>query len=167
MTMTILVIHGPNLNLLGQREPDVYGKRTLKEIDALIVAHGKKLGVEIRSMQSNHEGAIIDAMQAAAAEGVSAIVLNPGAYTHTSVAIADAIRSVTTPVVEVHLTNLYARGGDRARSITATAAKGIVSGFGYESYLLGVDAAMRVVASSKRPRRAVASRTRRSARRKR
>jgi 3-dehydroquinate dehydratase II len=167
MTMTILVIHGPNLNLLGTREPDVYGKRALKEIDALIVAHGKKLGVEIRSMQSNHEGAIIDAILDAAAGGVSAIVLNPGAYTHTSVAIADAIRSVTTPVVEVHLTNLYARGGDRAKSITAAASKGIVSGFGYESYLLGVDAAMRVMASSKRPRRAVASRTRRVARRKR
>lgn len=166
--MTILVIHGPNLNLLGTREPDVYGKRTLKEIDALIVTHGRKLGVDIRSMQSNHEGAIIDAIQGAAADGVSAIVLNPGAYTHTSVAIADAIRSVTTPVVEVHLTNLYARGGDRARSITAAASKGIVSGFGYESYLLGVDAAMRAVASSGRPRRrAVASRTRRVTRRKR
>ena len=166
--MTILVIHGPNLNLLGTREPDVYGKRTLKEIDALIVAHGKKLGVDIRSMQSNHEGAIIDAIQGAATGGVSAIVLNPGAYTHTSVAIADAIRSVATPVVEVHLTNLYARGGDRARSITAAASKGIVSGFGYESYLLGVDAAMRLVASSKPSRRrAVTSRTRRAARRKR
>lgn len=165
--MTILVIHGPNLNLLGQREPDVYGKRTLKEIDALIVSHGKKLGVEIRSMQSNHEGVIIDAIQGAAAGGISAIVLNPGAYTHTSVAIADAIRSVTTPVVEVHLTNLYARGGDRAGSITAAASKGIVSGFGYESYLLGVDAALRVAASSKRPRRAVAPRTRRVVRRRR
>ena len=151
--MTILVIHGPNLNLLGQREPGVYGKRTLKEIDALIAAHGKKVGVEIRSMQSNHEGAIIDAIQGAATNGIAAIVLNPGAYTHTSVAIADAIRSVATPVVEVHLTNLYTRGGDRARSITAAAAKGIVSGFGYESYLLGIDAAIRVAKPLKRSRR--------------
>jgi 3-dehydroquinate dehydratase-2 len=168
MTMTILVIHGPNLNLLGQREPDVYGKRTLKEIDVLIVAHGKQFGIEVRSMQSNHEGAIIDAIQGAAASGVAAIVLNPGAYAHTSMAIADAIRSVTTPVVEVHLTNLYARGGDRATSITAAAAKGIVSGFGYESYLLGIDAAIRVAATTKRPqRRAVASRARRVTRRRR
>jgi 3-dehydroquinate dehydratase-2 len=143
MTMTILVIHGPNLNLLGQREPEVYGKKTLKEIDALIVAHGKKLGVEIKTAQSNHEGVIIDLIQGAAADGIAAIVLNPGAYTHTSVAIADAIRSVKTSVVEVHLTNLYARGGDRTRSITAAACRGIVSGFGFESYLLGIEAASR------------------------
>jgi 3-dehydroquinate dehydratase-2 len=153
MTMTILVIHGPNLNLLGQREPEIYGKKTLKEIDALVVAHGKKLGVEIKTAQSNHEGVIIDLIQTAAGDGVSAIVLNPGAYSHTSVAIADAIRSVKTPVVEVHLTNLYARGGDRSRSITAAACRGIVSGFGFESYLLGLEAAVRIGPSARRSTR--------------
>jgi 3-dehydroquinate dehydratase II len=159
--MTILVIHGPNLNLLGQREPEVYGKKTLKEIDALIVAHGKKLGVEIRTVQSNHEGVIIDLIQTAATDGASAILLNPGAYAHTSVAIADAIRSVKTPVVEVHLTNLYARGGDRAKSITAAACRGIVSGFGFESYLLGVEAATRIGQPRRRSTRRL-SRSRRS-----
>lgn len=164
--MTILVIHGPNLNLLGTRQPEVYGKKTLKEIDALIAAHAKKLGVEISCVQSNHEGAIIDLIQGAAAGGVSAIVLNPGAYTHTSVAIADAIRSVTTPVVEAHLTNLFARGGDRMRSITAAVARGVVMGFGAESYLLGVEAAVRLAASAKRPQqRAALSRVRRVTRR--
>ena len=142
--MKILVIHGPNLNLLGQREPEIYGKKTLKEIDALIVKRGRERGVEIQTTQSNHEGVIIDLIQGAAADGVSAIVLNPGAYSHTSVAIADAIKSVKTPVIEVHLTNLYTRGGDRARSITATNAKGVIFGFGFESYLLGIDAALRL-----------------------
>ena len=140
--MTILVIHGPNLNLLGTREPEVYGKRTLKEIDAMIVAHARKLGIDVRSTQTNHEGVIIDLIQTAAGDGIDAIVLNPGAYTHTSVAIADAIRSVKTPVVEVHLTNLWARGGDRTRSITASACRGVVMGMGAESYLLGLEAAM-------------------------
>ena len=139
--MTILVIHGPNLNLLGTREPEVYGKKTLKEIDAMIVAHARKLGVDVRSTQTNHEGVIIDLIQTAAGDGIDAIVLNPGAYTHSSVAIADAIRSVKTPVVEVHLTNLWARGGDRTRSITASACRGVVMGMGAESYLLGLEAA--------------------------
>lgn len=157
--MTILVIHGPNLNLLGTREPDVYGKKSLKEIDALIVKHGKMLGVAIRTVQTNHEGVIIDLIQTASDDGIGAIVLNPGAYTHTSVAIADAIRAVKTPVVEVHLTNLYARGGERAKSVTAVACRGIVSGFGVESYLLGVEAALwfdsgRKASSPRRARRA-------------
>ncbi len=150
--MTILVIHGPNLNLLGTREPEVYGKKTLKEIDAMIVKHAKKLGVEVRTAQSNHEGVIIDLIQTAAGDGISAIVLNPGAYSHTSVAIADAIRSVKTPVVEVHLTNVFARGGDRMRSITAAVCRGVVMGFGAESYLLGVDAAVQVTRPGSRSR---------------
>ncbi|MCI0451354.1 MAG: 3-dehydroquinate dehydratase [Candidatus Latescibacteria bacterium] len=158
--MTILVIHGPNLNLLGTREPEIYGKKTLKEIDALIVAHGRKLGVEVRTTQANHEGVIIDLIQTAAADGVDAIVLNPGAYSHTSVAIADAIRSVKTPVIEVHLTNVFARGGDRTRLVTATNAKGVLLGFGFESYLLGLEAAARVAIPRRRasPRRRSRSR---------
>ena len=139
--MTILVIHGPNLNLFGKRQPEIYGKKTLKEIDAMIVAHAKKIGVEVRATQTNHEGVIIDLIQTAEGDGIDAIVLNPGAYTHTSVAIADAIRSVKTPVIEVHVTNLWARGGDRMRSITAAACRGVVMGFGAESYLFGLEAA--------------------------
>lgn len=151
--MKILVIHGPNLNLLGKREPEIYGKKSLKEIDALIVKHARERGVEIQAAQSNHEGAIIDLIQGAAADGVSAIVLNPGAYSHTSVAIADTIKSVKTPVIEVHLTNLYTRGGDRARSITATNAKGVIFGFGFESYLLGIDAALRIASPRRQAKR--------------
>ncbi len=158
--MTILVIHGPNLNLLGTREPEVYGKKTLKEIDALIVAHAKKLGVDVRTAQTNHEGVIIDLIQTAAGDGVDAIVLNPGAYSHTSVAIADAMRSVKTPVVEVHLTNVLARGGERARLVTAANARGTVFGFGFESYLLGVDAAIRVATSPRGAKRTRATRPR-------
>lgn len=166
--MRILVIHGPNLNLLGQREPEVYGKKTLQEIDALIAAHGKARGVEIQVVQTNHEGAMVDLIQNAAANGVSAIVLNPGGYTHTSVAIADAIRAVKTPVVEVHLSNLYARGGERAKSVTAAAAKGIVSGFGFESYLLGLDAAIRLASPRlSRRLRPAGARSHRSVRRRR
>ena len=113
----------------------------------------EEAGRRVRTTQSNHEGVIIDLIQTAAGDGISAIVLNPGAYSHTSVAIADAIRSVKTPVVEVHLTNLYARGGDRAKSVTATAAKGTVMGFGAESYLLGVEAAVRVEKPSRPAKR--------------
>lgn len=142
--MKILVIHGPSLNLLGTREPEVYGRKTLAEINELMVAHGRARDIDIVTFQSNHEGDIIDAIHAAAAEKVSAIVINPGAYTHTSMAIADAIRAVKTPAIEVHLSNLFARGPERAHSVTAKACWGIVSGFGHESYLLGIDAAARL-----------------------
>lgn len=148
--MKILVIHGPNLNLLGTREPDIYGKQTLAQINSLVAKYCKERGVDVEAFQSNHEGAIIDRIQEAAASGVSAIVMNPGAYTHTSLAIADAIRAVKTPVVEVHLSNLHARGPERAKSVTATACRGIVSGFGAASYLLGIDAAIQTAAAPKR-----------------
>jgi 3-dehydroquinate dehydratase-2 len=148
--MKILVIHGPNLNLLGTREPEIYGTKTLRQVDAAIARHARDRDVEIMTFQSNHEGEIIDRIQRADADGVHAIVLNPGAYTHTSLAIADAIRAVSTPVIEVHLANLYARGPERARSITATACRGVIGGFGMDSYRLGIDAAIRVVAGSRR-----------------
>jgi 3-dehydroquinate dehydratase-2 len=151
----ILIMHGPSLNLLGTREPAVYGTKTLEEIDALIVEYAGERGVEVATYQTNHEGSLIDGIHAAVEQGFAAIVLNPGAYTHTSMAIADAIRAVSIPVVEVHLSNLFARGPERARSVTATAARGIVSGFGHESYLLGIDAALRLA----RPARAARKRT--------
>ncbi len=167
--MKILVIHGPNLNLLGTREPKIYGRRTLAQIDRLIAEYARERGVDVESVQSNHEGAIVDHIQRAADLGAAAIVLNPGAYTHTSMAIADAIRAVATPVVEVHLSNLHARGPERARSVTAAACRGIVSGFGHESYLLGVDAALRLARPGRRnaTRRAAASPRKRPAPRRR
>lgn len=148
--MKILVIHGPSLNLLGKREPEIYGRRTLEEIDKILVAHGRERGIDVVAFQSNHEGDIIDRIHASVPEKVSAIVLNPGAYTHTSMAIADAIRAVPTPVIEVHLSNLFARGPERSHSVTSGACRGIVSGFGHESYLVGIDAAARLA----RPARA-------------
>lgn len=153
--MKILVLHGPSLNLLGKREPEIYGRRTLAEIDAILVEYGAERDHEIATYQSNHEGGIVDAIHAAAEQDFDAVVLNPGAYTHTSMAIADAIRAVSIPVVEVHLSNLFARGPERAHSVTSGACRGIVSGFGHESYLLGIDAAVRLAppARSARPKK--------------
>jgi 3-dehydroquinate dehydratase-2 len=148
----ILVMHGPSLNLLGTREPAIYGTKTLAQINAILVAHGREHGVEITAWQSNHEGDLIDRIHAAAAEGYDAIVLNPGAYTHTSMAIADAIRAVPVPIIEVHLSNVFARGPERAKSVTAAACRGLVSGFGHESYLLGIDAALRIVRTPRKRR---------------
>ena len=139
--MKILVIHGPNLNLLGTREPEIYGRHTLAEIDAMLARYGRERDIEVDSFQSNHEGEIVDRIQQAASAGYAAIVMNPGAYAHTSLAIADAVRAVPTPVVEVHVSNIHARGAERARSVTGAACRGIISGFGPDSYRLGIDAA--------------------------
>jgi 3-dehydroquinate dehydratase II len=136
----ILVLHGPNLNLLGQREPAVYGTTTLPEIDAAIRAHAAARGVKVECRQSNHEGALVDAIQRAAAEGFAAIVINPAALTHYSYALRDAIASVPVPVVEVHLSNIHAREPFRQRSVTAGACRGQIGGFGAQSYLLALDA---------------------------
>jgi 3-dehydroquinate dehydratase II len=135
----IAVLHGPNLNLLGTREPGVYGRTTLAEIDAALVALGAELGAEVACWQSNHEGALVDHVQQRAAE-VDGFVVNAAAYTHTSVALADALAGVARPYVEVHLSNVFARERFRHRSYIAAGAVGVVSGFGARSYLLGLRA---------------------------
>ena len=137
--MKILILHGPNLNLLGTREPDVYGLMTLDDINNELIELGKELGAEIKCLQSNHEGALIDALHDARtwADGV---VFNPGGYTHTSVALRDAISAIQIPVVEVHLSNVYAREEFRHTSMISAVCKGKISGFGWRSYLLGLRA---------------------------
>jgi len=142
--MKILVIHGPNLNLLGRREPEIYGSRTLEELDEEIARHAADRGVEVETFQSNHEGEIIDRIQKTPGT-FDAIVINPGAYTHTSVAIFDALKGINVPAVEVHISNIHARGETRARSVTAGACVGIISGFSFDSYFLGIDAALTVL----------------------
>ena len=134
---TILVLHGPNLNLLGEREPDVYGANTLDEIDASLVRLGAELGVEVVTKQANGEGAIIDLIQSAKG-AYQGIIINPGGFTHTSIAIHDALRAVALPAVEVHLSNLYQRESFRHASVTGGACAGVIMGFGVRSYTLAL-----------------------------
>lgn len=138
----ILVIHGPNLDLLGKRETKIYGKTSLKEINSLLQGLARKNKVDLRIIQSNHEGQIVDAIGRAPQEKCSAILINPAAYTHTSVAIRDAIAAVSLPTVEVHLSNIYAREEFRHQSLISPVCLGQVSGFGIHSYLLGLHALM-------------------------
>jgi len=144
----ILVIHGPNLNLLGTREVDVYGKITIKDIDNELKRIAKAEGVDIEIRQSNHEGEIVDLI-GKAKDAFKAILINPAAYTHTSVAIRDAISAAALPTVEVHLTNIYAREEFRHTSLIAPVAAGQVSGFGIDSYRLGLKAAIAIVKNKK------------------
>lgn len=136
---SILVLHGPNLNLLGLREPGIYGSETLDYINRLLEQEAKVLGVKISVLQSNHEGVLVDAIHSAS-EQHQGIVINAGAYTHTSIAIRDAISGVNIPTVEVHLSNIYRREQFRHHSFIAPVAIGQISGFGSESYILGLKA---------------------------
>jgi 3-dehydroquinate dehydratase II len=141
----ILVIHGPNLNLLGQRETDIYGKLTLDEINNELKAIAQKGGVELEIIQSNHEGDIVDAIGGSGKDGFAAILINPAAYTHTSVAIRDAVAAVKVPTVEVHLSNVYKREDFRQKSLIAPVAYGQITGLGVDSYRLGLQAAINLV----------------------
>src|SRR5215216_5604921 len=137
--MKILVLHGPNLNLLGTREPEIYGSMTLGDINTQLIERGKGLGAELKCFQSNHEGALIDALQDAQM-WANGVVFNPGGYTHTSVALRDAISAIGIPVIEVHLSNVYAREEFRHVSMISAVCKGKIVGFGWRSYLVGIQA---------------------------
>ena len=141
---TIYVLNGPNLNLLGIREPEIYGSDTLDDIAGRLEDKGRALGLQIEMRQSNHEGHLIDWIHEAAREHARAVILNAGGFTHTSVALHDAIKSVTVPVIEVHLSNPYARESFRHRSYVAKAARGSIAGFGAAGYELALDAAARL-----------------------
>jgi len=137
--MKILILHGPNLNLLGTREPEVYGSMTLDDINAKLLELGAERNAEIKCLQSNHEGALIDALHDART-WASGVVFNPGGYTHTSIALRDAISAIQIPVIEVHLSNVYAREDFRHVSMISAVCKGKITGFGWRSYLLGLRA---------------------------
>lgn len=144
MTDLVYVLNGPNLNLLGLREPEIYGAQTLDDIAGQLEDRAAALGMEIEMRQSNHEGHLCDWLHEAQAEGARAVLLNAGALTHTSLAIYDAIRSIKTPVIEVHISNPHAREAYRHKSFVAMAAVGTISGFGAYGYELALEAASRL-----------------------
>ena len=141
---TVFVLNGPNLNLLGMREPEIYGSDTLDDIAGRLEDRARELGLEIDMRQSNHEGHLVDWLHEAQATGAKAVLLNAGALTHTSLALYDAVRSIKTPVIEVHLSNPAAREEFRHKSYVAMAAKGTIAGFGATGYLLALEAAAKL-----------------------
>jgi 3-dehydroquinate dehydratase-2 len=147
--VNVLVLHGPNLNLLGTRDPAIYGTTTLPEIDAELTKRGVARGIAVRCVQSNVEGELVEQIQRAR-DWADAIVINPGGYSHTSVAIRDAIEAVALPTIEVHLSNIHAREEFRHTSITAARCVGQICGFGAQSYYLGLDAALAQVEAANR-----------------
>ncbi|OQW42672.1 MAG: 3-dehydroquinate dehydratase [Proteobacteria bacterium SG_bin5] len=140
---TVFVLNGPNLNLLGLREPHIYGAETLDDIAGMLEDRARALGLEIDMRQSNHEGHLIDWLHESQSAGAKAVILNPGGYTHSSVALHDAVRAITTPVIEVHLSNPHAREAFRHISHVSAVARGTIAGFGAQSYLLALEAAAR------------------------
>lgn len=140
--MQILVLHGPNLNLLGSREPGVYGSRTLAQIDADLIEIASKAGARLETFQSNHEGALVDRIQAAGRDGTRFIIINPAAYTHTSVALRDALAAVALPFVEVHLSNIHQREAFRQHSYFSAIADGVICGLGASGYRLALQYAL-------------------------
>jgi 3-dehydroquinate dehydratase-2 len=144
-TKKVLVLHGPNLNMLGQREPDIYGTLTLNGLNSLLAAKAAELGLEIEFMQTNHEGVMVDAIQSA--QGCyDCIIINPAAFTHYSLAVRDALASVSVPAIEVHLSNIYRREEFRHHSVTAAVAVGQIAGFGVHGYVLALQAAHGIMA---------------------
>jgi 3-dehydroquinate dehydratase-2 len=144
MTRTVFVLNGPNLNMLGKREPGIYGGKTLADIEADCKAAGSELDIAIDFRQSNHEGVLVDWIQEAE-DRADAVCLNPGAYGHTSIALHDAIRAISKPVIELHLSNIHAREEFRHKTWTAPAVKGIICGFGAHSYILALRAAKELI----------------------
>ena len=144
MAGTIYVLNGPNLNLLGTREPEIYGHETLDDIAAMLDDRARELGLTIDLRQSNHEGHLIDWLHEARAEGAVAVILNAGALTHTSVALYDAIKAISLPVIEVHLSNPHAREAFRHHSFVSPVARGVICGLGAQGYLLALEAAARL-----------------------
>jgi 3-dehydroquinate dehydratase-2 len=149
--MQILVLHGPNLNLLGTREPAVYGSTTLAEIDAELVQMGADAGTQVASFQSNHEGALIDRVQAARTDGTDFILINPAAFTHTSVGLRDALAAVAIPFIEVHLSNVHRREAFRHHSYFSDLAEGVIVGLGSDGYRLALAHALKRQAAEPRP----------------
>jgi 3-dehydroquinate dehydratase-2 len=144
----LLVLHGPNLNLLGTREPSVYGTTTLAEIDQRLQEIASAAGIALEAFQSNSEGALVDRVQAAKPAGVSMIVINPGAYTHTSIALRDAFAAVAIPFIEIHLSNVHAREEFRRKSYLSDVAIGVITGLGADGYQFAVEAAIRRIKRS-------------------
>ncbi len=142
--MKILVLHGPNLNILGKREPEIYGKTTLDQINSDIYKFAQENSIEISIYQSNHEGELVTKIQEAI-NIYDAIVINPAAYTHTSIAIRDAISASNIPTIEVHLTNIFSREDFRHKSLISGVVSGVISGFGANSYILGIMAAINIL----------------------
>ena len=145
----VLVLHGPNLNLLGKREPEIYGRTTLDDINGRIAARAKEAGMEADFLQSNHEGVLVDALQGAPAKGYAFVILNAAAFTHYSVAIRDAIAAIDVPVIEVHLSNIHRREEFRRHSVISPVVMGQIAGFGAESYMAALEIVIRRLAEGK------------------